>query len=136
MKPRGLTKIYDTCCLVLDDLIKNEEKNKNKMKLFVLITDGEDNSSIFYDFKDLKQRVSNFKKQKNTNAIFIGANIDAIKTGNKFGFDKDTSLQMGSDPISAKCAMKCLSSVSTRSIDNKKIKFNTIQRHLSNQLQL
>ena len=41
---------------------------------------------------------------------------------------------MGSNPISARYAMRCLSSVSSNSVYNKKIKFNELQRQLSNQI--
>ena len=64
MKPRGFTKIYDTCCSVLNNLKTKKEENRNKIKLFVLVTDGEDNSSIFYNLKDLKKIYLNLKKKK------------------------------------------------------------------------
>ena len=130
LKPRGLTSIYDSCCPCLDNLIK---QNNNYKKLFVLITDGEDNSSKTFSFKCFKNKLKKFNTSDNSTSIFLAANIDAIQTGNNYGFSHDTSLQLGSNPQSAKQAMKCLRDVSKESMYNSKVSFTPLQRHVSNQ---
>ena len=90
----GCTKLIDSAIQEADILNKklDELSNEDTMSWFVLLTDGEDNLSntshtVLHDkIKALKER--------GVSCIFMGANIDAIKTGIDFGFEESHSLQV------------------------------------------
>lgn len=47
--------------------------------LVVIITDGEENSSRFYDYEDVRHMVEREKSKYGWEFIFLGANMDAIE---------------------------------------------------------
>ncbi len=63
------------------------EEYQAKKVLFVIITDGEENSSREFSAKKVKKLVEQQKKHFGWEFIFLGANIDAITTARSFGID-------------------------------------------------
>jgi Mg-chelatase subunit ChlD len=53
--------------------------------LFVINTDGEENSSKEYSNKDIKDLINHYEKWHDWKFIFIGANVDAFAEGSKMG---------------------------------------------------
>jgi Mg-chelatase subunit ChlD len=53
--------------------------------LFVINTDGEENSSKEYTNKQIKEMVDHYEKWHGWKFIFIGANMDAFAEGSKMG---------------------------------------------------
>ena len=58
--------------------------------VFVIITDGEENSSHKYSAKEVRRMV-NKQKEKGWEFIFLGANIDAVETAKNYGIDRKRS---------------------------------------------
>ena len=56
--------------------------------LFIIITDGLENSSKRYTYVTIKQMVERQKEKYGWEFIFIGANMDVIQEANKFGIDQ------------------------------------------------
>jgi len=89
----GCTRLVDSAieeANILQEKI-NELNDKIIMSWFVLLTDGIDNVSR-KSHTILKEKIEKLK-ENNVNCIFMGANIDAIKTGDIYGFDVDKSIQ-------------------------------------------
>lgn len=57
--------------------------------LFVIITDGEENSSREYSQEKIKEMVEYKKKKYGWEFILLGANIDAVVAAERFGIAVD-----------------------------------------------
>ena len=57
--------------------------------LFVITTDGYENSSKEYSYDKVRKMIKNQKDLYKWEFIFLGANIDAVATAEQFGIDKD-----------------------------------------------
>ena len=53
--------------------------------MFVIITDGEENSSREYSSEKVKAQIEQQKTKYDWEFIFLGANIDAVETASRFG---------------------------------------------------
>ena len=119
LNPRGSTRLIDTAieCInkqnndileyynSLPKKIQNLVNLNDIHKIFVLFTDGNDNSSLKFK-QDLNILLEKYKKDDGL-ALFMGANQDAVETGIKYGFSPNTSLTVGSDSRSATTAFGC-----------------------------
>lgn len=56
--------------------------------LFIIITDGLENSSKRYSYASIKKMIERQKEKYGWEFIFIGANMDVIQEANKFGIDQ------------------------------------------------
>ena len=76
--------------------------------MFVIITDGEENSSREYSAKKIKSLIKNQKKKYGWEFIFLGANIDAIKTAGSFGIAQGMAVNYISDSIGTRLNYKAM----------------------------
>lgn len=83
--PSGCTALYDAIGKTVNKLDK--EKITNKV-LFIITTDGLENASFKYNKKDI---VSIIKKHPNYKFIYLGADIDSYKEGEKLGISKENT---------------------------------------------
>lgn len=144
LKPRGMTRLVDTA---MEEAI-NQQKRKdiwyqnlsNEVRLlnpeykciFALLTDGQDNQSKKFSSSDMKKYLYRMQKSKNLICYFLGANQDAINTGQNYGFTPDNSLTYSSQPMTALNAMRSLSSGVSRAVSgNCNIGFTKLQRESS-----
>ena len=65
--------------------------------VFFITTDGMENASTEFDYEILSEYISLQKEKYNWEFIFIGANIDAIKTAKKFGVDANRAVNYKAD---------------------------------------
>jgi hypothetical protein len=68
-----------------------EEERPSKV-IFLIITDGEENSSKEYVLQTVKDMVSHQREKYSWEFVFIGANIDAISAGSNLGVATNNSL--------------------------------------------
>ena len=64
-----------------------EEQRAGKV-LFVITTDGYENSSKEYTYEKVKKMIEDQKEHFHWEFLFLGANIDAIETARQFGIDE------------------------------------------------
>ena len=57
--------------------------------LFVITTDGMENASHRYSSDEVKRMIEKEKSEYGWEFLFIGANIDAVETGRRFGIGQD-----------------------------------------------
>lgn len=118
LQPRGLTLLIDTAVNSIIEqnrrynLWKSDKNNQNKSmkRIFALLTDGNDNKSTLYNSNDLHYYISKFQNEGVT-CIFLGANQDAIKQGNLYGFDEKYSMTYNQ---TKNCALNTFRSLSTQ----------------------
>ena len=77
--------------------------------MFVIITDGEENSSREYSVDKVKAQIEHQKTQYNWEFIFLGANIDAIQTAGRFGIAPDRAVDYLADSEGTELNFKMMS---------------------------
>lgn len=65
--------------------------------MFVIITDGEENSSCEYSAEKIRSQIELQKKKYNWEFVFLGANIDAVQTAGQFGIAPDRAVDYLAD---------------------------------------
>lgn len=65
--------------------------------LFVITTDGMENSSRFYSSDEVKRMIERQKKKYGWEFLFIGANIDAVETAQHFGIEANRAVNYHAD---------------------------------------
>ena len=72
------------------------EEDRPEKTIFVITTDGLENASREYTYERVKQLVEQ-QKEKGWEFLFLGANIDAIRTAGRFGIGADRAANYNSD---------------------------------------
>jgi uncharacterized protein YegL len=96
------------CTALLDAIgrtihkIGNAQKNtaddyRAEKVMFVIITDGEENSSREYTVEKVKAQIERQKNKYGWEFIFLGANIDAVQTAGRFGISADRAVDYLAD---------------------------------------
>ena len=65
--------------------------------MFVITTDGFENASHRYSSEQVKTMVKRQKEKYGWEFLFIGANIDAVETANRYGIDEDRAVNYNAD---------------------------------------
>lgn len=65
--------------------------------MFIIITDGEENSSREYSADKIKAQIEHQKTKYGWEFVFLGANIDAVKTAGRFGIAPDRAQNYHAD---------------------------------------
>ncbi len=73
------------------------EEDRPEKTIFVITTDGMENASHQYSYDRVKQMVERQKEKYGWEFLFLGANIDAIKTAGRFGISADRAANYHSD---------------------------------------
>ena len=60
--------------------------------LFIITTDGMENSSHIYDYKKVRKMVEKEKEKYGWEFLFLGANIDSIEVAGRFGISADRAI--------------------------------------------
>jgi len=66
-----------------------KEEDRAGKVLFIITTDGYENSSKEYTYETIKRMIERQKERYNWEFIFLGANIDAIETAKQFGINEE-----------------------------------------------
>ena len=64
--------------------------------IFVITTDGLENSSVKYSYKDVKQMIE-ARKEDGWEFLFLGANIDAVKEAERIGIARERAVTYEND---------------------------------------
>lgn len=73
------------------------EEERAERVLFVIITDGMENSSREFSDRKIKAMIERQKSKHGWEFIFLGANIDAISTADRFGIEEDRAVNYNPD---------------------------------------
>lgn len=73
------------------------EEERPEKTLFIITTDGMENSSRQYSYEKVKKMVERQKKKYGWEFLFLGANIDAIEVAERFGIAANRAINYESD---------------------------------------
>ena len=99
--PRGSTALMDAIGSAIHH-IGNVHKYARRedvpeRTIFVIITDGKENSSHRYSSDRVKQMIEKEKNKYGWEFLFLGANIDAVETAGHFGIEKTRAVTYRGD---------------------------------------
>jgi uncharacterized protein YegL len=85
--PRGMTAMYDAIGSTIDTVYNKwkESTDRPDKVVFLIMTDGEENSSKEYNQKTVFESIQKRKDEDKWAFIFIGANIDTMRVGGSMG---------------------------------------------------
>lgn len=93
---RGCTALIDAIGITLNHFISRVDRDTKV--LFVITTDGYENASREYRADQVRKMISQ-QKEKGWEFIFMGANIDAVKTGSQLGIDRNENYRHDSQGV-------------------------------------
>lgn len=92
---RGSTALLDAIGKTILDvghrLSKTNEDEKPSKIIFVITTDGMENSSVEFAYDKVKELIKHQQEKYNWEFIFLGANIDAGKEAMSIGIDQNNA---------------------------------------------
>jgi len=107
--------------------VDNEQRRASEEEragnvLFVITTDGFENSSEEYSYKKVKAMITKQKATNDWSFIFLGANIDAVNTAARFGIDKDYAVDYHADSEGTQVNFQVLSEAVSSFREHGKVK--------------
>ena len=75
------------------------DEDRPEQTIFVVITDGMENSSYRYSSSEVKAMVARQKERFGWEFLFLGANIDAVETAARVGITEDRAVNFHNDAI-------------------------------------
>ena len=73
------------------------EEDRPEKTLFIITTDGMENASRLYTYRQVKQMVEKEKEKYGWEFLFLGANIDAVEVAGRFGIEANRALNYKCD---------------------------------------
>ena len=114
---RGSTALLDAVGKTISKIREMQkgtaEEDHAEKVLFVIITDGEENSSREYTADRIKARIERQKEKYGWEFIFLGANMDAVVEAGKLGIAADRAQNYFADSDGTTAAYAAMSAVST-----------------------
>ena len=123
IKPMTAKDYYVRGCTALLDAVggaihhignvhKYARKEDRPIKtLFVIITDGFENSSKRYTYQKVKSMIERQQKRYGWEFIFLGANIDAIAEAKRFGIKEEMAVEYICDEVGTALNYEAVSEV-------------------------
>jgi uncharacterized protein YegL len=98
---RGSTALLDavgkTICKIGNAQKYTAEDERAEHVMFVITTDGMENASREFSYEKIRLMIEHQKSKYGWEFIFLGANIDAIDTAERFGISKDRAANYNAD---------------------------------------
>lgn len=92
--PRGMTAMYDAIGATIDTVYTQlkDSKDKSDKVVFLIMTDGQENSSKEYTQKTVFDLIQKRKDDDKWVFLFIGANIDTMQAGGGMGISAGNTM--------------------------------------------
>ncbi|HAE43869.1 MAG TPA: hypothetical protein DCG34_13300 [Clostridiales bacterium] len=111
----GSTALLDAMGKSIQKIINVQKNTSDDQKadkvLFVITTDGMENASREYSYGRIKKMVEHQKEKYGWEFIFLGANIDAVLTAERFGIEHDRSANYHADGEGTRLNFEAVSNV-------------------------
>ena len=126
MKPITEKEYYVRGCTALLDAVGGaihhignvhkyaREEDRPEKRLFIITTDGMENSRRRYTYDKVKHMVERQKEKFGWEFLFLGANIDAIEVAGRFGIGADRAVNYECDSVGTAMNYKVLSKAVSR----------------------
>jgi hypothetical protein len=102
--PRGMTALFDAVGKTIEELTTDRDV------VFVIITDGHENTSKTYTREAVFKMIETQTKDKGWKFLFLAANQDAIKSGASIGISASNSMTYSADTIGTASAFYSVTS--------------------------
>ena len=103
--PRGMTALLDAVGKAINEtgerLAKMDEEDRPGLVIFVVMTDGHENSSKEFTKSQLKKMIERQQDEFNWHFTFLGANQDAFAEAGGLGIDADGVANYAMDKVVA-----------------------------------
>ena len=108
----GSTALLDAIGLTIQKLVSVQKNTAEEYRaekvMFVIITDGEENSSREFSAERVKKMIETEKKY-GWEFVFLGANIDAVETASHFGISADRAVDYMPDAAGTELNFQAMS---------------------------
>lgn len=127
-QPRGWTALYDAIANTITRLESSKEGEDERF-LVVVMTDGQENSSVEYGGENGRRRlfdlVKAYEAKGNWTFVYLGANVDAYAEAASIGIPTGNTAYYSSTPMSAAAIMGSTSGVTSSLRGGQKMSSNT-----------
>ncbi|MBQ8118207.1 MAG: VWA domain-containing protein [Lachnospiraceae bacterium] len=110
---RGCTALLDAVGGAIHHIGKIQkelpEEERPEKTLFLITTDGMENSSREYTYDKVRKMVEKKKRKQHWEFIFLGANIDAVKVAGQFGVAKNRAVRYECDDAGTRLNFEVMS---------------------------
>lgn len=98
---RGSTALLDAVGKTINKIV-NVQRHTDKDEqaehvMFVITTDGMENASMEFSYEKVRHMIEHQKNKYGWEFIFLGANIDAVATAERFGISKERATNYNAD---------------------------------------
>jgi uncharacterized protein YegL len=107
--PGGMTALYDAIAHTMTITDQHVAANKPDQVLFVIMTDGEENSSREFNRQRIMEMVEDRQRTADYEFIYLGANQDAYAVGDSMGIRGGRTLDYAASPDETRATMEKLS---------------------------
>lgn len=108
----GSTALLDAIGLTVQKLVSVQKNTAEEYRaekvMFVIITDGEENSSRVFSADRVKKMIET-EKRYGWEFVFLGANIDAVETASRFGISADRTVDYVPDAAGTELNFQAMS---------------------------
>lgn len=95
-RPEGMTAMLDAIGQAISKtgrrFTKMEENERPSKVIFVIITDGQENSSKEFTYEQIKSMIEEQTNKYGWKFVFLGANQDAVLSGGRLGISPGSSM--------------------------------------------
>ncbi len=112
--PGGYTALLDAVAKTIDEVGKRlaatNEADRPEKVLFMILTDGQENSSKEYTLKQVIERIKRQTETYKWQFVFLAAGVEAFEGAVKLGIDKQQICAYAAgDPVKSRCAVQAFS---------------------------
>lgn len=129
---RGTTALLDAVGKTINKIANvqkhTSEDERAEHVMFVITTDGMENASREFSYEKIKQIIESQKSKYGWEFIFLGANIDAIATAERFGISEDRATNFNADSEGTLLNYEVISETVSNLRSNRKIAENWKER--------
>ena len=115
--PGGMTALMDAVGKTIDEigkrLVNTLDSERPGKVIFVILTDGQENSSREYTFDIIKDKIEHQKDKYKWEFLFLGAGEDTIKQASQIGIGMDKTMSFAQSAKGYDLASKSYSSAVT-----------------------
>lgn len=98
---RGCTALLDAIGRTINKIVNvqkhTRESERAEHVMFVITTDGMENASHEFSYEKVRSMIEKQKEKYGWEFIFLGANIDAVATAERFGISSDRATNYNAD---------------------------------------
>jgi len=110
--PRGMTALHDAVCKTINEVngahaALTEEERPEKV-LFIILTDGYENSSREYTLENLQTLIKR-QTDRGWAFVYLAANQDAVETARSMNISTSNAVNFSASNVSSKAAYDTLS---------------------------